>query len=460
MTPLQSRREQVVAAAAAHLAQAGSRDWKTLRVQFPDVPQATFWRCVRRAKLAPKEPAENAVAEEAPPEPRPVDPRLLLRWSTALVARRSPIPTDAERAAIDRLRSETGRAQAATGGDSPDHDGCDDARAPRFEGTITVGELMLEYEDKVLPGLRSGWSQRRSLTYIAGPLAHKTCADLAPEDIEPVVADFSSRAPTHAKRALAYFSAFCSWAVKQGAMPDNPARWIEAPVAEEPRDRSLNLDELVEVWQAAGVLGYPFGPAIRLLILTATRRQDIASMSREDLLRGEGGGLEWRILERNHGEREEFVVPLSPQAEAQIPMPRGSSNLVFTTTGSTPVSGWSKAKQRLDDTIQARRVEHGGPEATPMAPWRLNDLRQTFFDLSLDELAGFKTTLGRCLNRMRENNHGMARALAHEASDLDERRIAMMDWGAFIGKAVAEPPAKPVKSAPPPAKPRRARRRL
>jgi integrase len=60
-------------------------------------------------------------------------------------------------------------------------------------------------------------------------------------------------------------------------------------------------------------------------------------------------------------------VPLSPEAAAIIEaLPRiDQSDLVFTTTGKTPVSGWSRAKRLLD--------HHSG-----VAGWRLHDLRRTF----------------------------------------------------------------------------------
>jgi hypothetical protein len=47
---------------------------------------------------------------------------------------------------------------------------------------------------------------------------------------------------------------------------------------------------------------------------------------------------------------------------------------VFSTTGNTSVSGYSRAKARLDRTIAAL-VEKD--EASPPPPWRLHDLRRT-----------------------------------------------------------------------------------
>ena len=54
-----------------------------------------------------------------------------------------------------------------------------------------------------------------------------------------------------------------------------------------------------------------------------------------------------------------------------------TSGYVFTTTdGGTPVSGFSKLKQKLDAKMLAAAQEDD-PKAV-IAPWRLHDLRRTF----------------------------------------------------------------------------------
>ena len=84
-------------------------------------------------------------------------------------------------------------------------------------------------------------------------------------------------------------------------------------------------------------------------------------------------------------------VPLSPLALAALTPAiagrpaldekAGQVQLVITTTGFTPASGWSKAKARLDSLIamtRAQRAAEEGREPTAMEPWRLHDLRRSF----------------------------------------------------------------------------------
>jgi integrase len=77
-------------------------------------------------------------------------------------------------------------------------------------------------------------------------------------------------------------------------------------------------------------------------------------------------------------------VPLSGPAQKLLEgLPRlGGAEYVFTTTGKTPVSGYSNAKERLDavmlqlarDDAAARGEE---PDRVQVQPWRLHDLRRT-----------------------------------------------------------------------------------
>jgi integrase len=55
-------------------------------------------------------------------------------------------------------------------------------------------------------------------------------------------------------------------------------------------------------------------------------------------------------------------------------------DLVFSTTSTAPISGFSKAKGQLDAAVMATRTEAAstaGREPAALVPWRLHDLRRT-----------------------------------------------------------------------------------
>ena len=66
---------------------------------------------------------------------------------------------------------------------------------------------------------------------------------------------------------------------------------ITPPGQETTRDRVLTDYEIRLVWIAAGNLGYPFGPMIRLLLLTAQRRSEVAGFQWVELELGSSDQL-------------------------------------------------------------------------------------------------------------------------------------------------------------------------
>ena len=104
--------------------------------------------------------------------------------------------------------------------------------------------------------------------------------------------------------------------------------------------------ELAMVWKAAGTLGYPFEPITRLLVLTGARRDEIGSLRWSEV---HGDTIELAGARTKNG--EPHTIPLSPQAVGMINSRPGKagSDFVFTTTGVSAVSGFSKNKGLLDE---------------------------------------------------------------------------------------------------------------
>lgn len=130
------------------------------------------------------------------------------------------------------------------------------------------------------------------------------------------------------------------------------------------RERVLSMDELKAIWAAADKMGYPFGPMVRLLILTAQRRAEVANMERDWLLPGQQA---FEVPASHYKTDRPQVVPLSAPALAiveALPKWNGGDFLLSTTAGRRPVSGFSKAKARLD---KLAKVEG----------WTLHDLRRS-----------------------------------------------------------------------------------
>ena len=155
--------------------------------------------------------------------------------------------------------------------------------------------------------------------------------------------------------------------------------------------------------------------SIRLLLLTGARRSDI-------------GALRWSEIERNlitlAGERtkngEPHSIPLSGPAIAIIAeMPRiARSDLVFTTNGTTSVSGWSKMKRTLDGTMKSKK------------PWRLHDLRRTVAT-GLQKLGVNLQTIEAVLGHTSGSRSGVVGVYQRHSFD-GEKRAALDRGGAYV----------------------------
>ena len=177
------------------------------------------------------------------------------------------------------------------------------------------------------------------------------------------------------------------------------------------------------VWRAAEALGYPFGPAVRLLALTGQRRAEVleATWDEFDLT----AGL-WRIPRERAKNNREHAVPLSGTAVALLEsLPRLSgSPFLFTTTGATPVSAVSKAKTRLDALIAEAN------DGRPLPDWRFHDLRRTFVS-GWAKLRIRSEVVESAINHISESFGGV-RGVYNRYEYEDERREAMEAWAKHI----------------------------
>src|SRR5690606_2366163 len=126
---------------------------------------------------------------------------------------------------------------------------------------------------------------------------------------------------------------------------------LKAPSPDHSRDRILSEDELKRVWRATETIGWPFGPLVRLLLLTGQRRGEVASMRWSDI---DLDQKVWLIPKERSKNGQPHEVPLSDMVLGilrELPRVAGSGGFVFSTTGKTPVGGFSRAKARIEKAV-------------------------------------------------------------------------------------------------------------
>ena len=227
--------------------------------------------------------------------------------------------------------------------------------------------------------------------------------------------------PVTANRVFATVRKFFSWLVERDVLETSPCAGVKRPTAEKPRSRVLNDDEIVRFWKIAGGMEYPFGPMFQLLLLTGQRRQEVGGMVWRELdLASEPT---WSLPQERTKNGKAHHVPLAPLAVEiieDLPRIKGSPFL-FSTTGTTPASGYSRAKARLDKLM----AEEEGIE-----PWTLHDLRRTM----ASKMAGLNINLPvieKCLNHVSGSFRGIVGVYQHHEFR-EEKRRAFNAWADYV----------------------------
>lgn len=257
------------------------------------------------------------------------------------------------------------------------------------------GAVAAEYIRRHAKAHHKTWAETERLLTKADLAAwkDKEIASITKRDVLDLVDAVVERgSPVQANRLITRLKPFFSWAVERGIIEISPIATLKPPSAETSRDRVLADAELLAIWKAAGEIGYPFGSAVRLLILTGQRRSEVLGARWSEiyiptpapLLRGTAA--QWTIPKERSKTNVAHVVPLSAMAVAVLdslpriapPIDPGSgvhdeARLLFTTNGATPFSGVTKVLARLN-TAATKHM----PKGENLGSWRLHDLRRTF----------------------------------------------------------------------------------
>ena len=236
-----------------------------------------------------------------------------------------------------------------------------------------------------------------------------------------------SDGPTEARARvmLSCLSKMFSWLVQHRRVSQNPCKDVHRPEVSAARDRVLTDAEIVKFWRATDAERKELSALLKLLLLTGCRLNEVAGMTRAEL---SDDGATWNIPGSRTKNKRPHVVPLAPLARKMVGT--GSEGFVFTTTGRSPVSGWSKIKRRLDAAMK-------------IPPWRLHDLRRTAAT-GMAEIGIAPHIVEAALNHISGAKAGVA-GTYNRAAYAEEKRAALERWASHVQGLVSERPANVVK---------------
>lgn len=237
--------------------------------------------------------------------------------------------------------------------------------------------------------------------------------------------------PIMANRVLSAVRKLFNWCVARDVIQISPCTLVTPPAPERSRDRILSDDELRMVWNAADGDGWPFGPLVKLLVLTGQRLDEVGSMvwSEVDL-----ANKLWTLPAKRTKNNELHEVPLSDAAVAIIaalPRIKTTKNFVFATRRDAAVSGFSRAKTRLDLAILA-----AVPKDTK-APehWTFHDLRRTMAS-GMAPLGIQLHVVEKILNHSSGTFGGVA-GVYQRYTFANEKRTALAAWASHVESVVS-----------------------
>jgi integrase len=224
------------------------------------------------------------------------------------------------------------------------------------------------------------------------------------------------------KRCLKWAKKTTNPQTRQRYIALDPSAEIAKPLAKEPsRDRYLSDAEIVAFWQGCDIIGWPFGPCFKLLLVTGQRREEVAGLrwSELDLV-----NKVWNLPASRTKNGKAHTIHLSDLAMSILnSLPRfkpvAGRDFVFSTKGDVSISGFDYAKNRLGMT-----TDH----------WTLHDLRRTV-TTGMAGLGIAPHVADRVLNHTSGTISGVA-AVYNRFAYLEERKAALAAWGARLGALV------------------------
>lgn len=284
----------------------------------------------------------------------------------------------------------------------------------------TFKELSEAWVERHAKPKNKSWAQQeqRLNDYAVPVIGKRKVRDIRRADIRELVQGLEGEVLPN--RVLATLKTAFRWAVENDWIESDPTQGVKKPRAEVSRDRVLSMDEIATIWREAGELGFPFTEYVRTLLLTGQRRSEIAG-AKWDWIDLKAATLTLPASETKNGRAH--LVPLSPQVvEILKAMPRlGDAGYVFTTTSTSPISGFTKLKAKLDKAIGE---EVGG--------WVFHDLRRAFATHAV-RLGVLGEVVGKVLNHTAQGVTARVYAL-HQYEP--ERRSALDRWANEVARAV------------------------
>src|SRR5262249_38442255 len=292
-----------------------------------------------------------------------------------------------------------------------------DPASERVRPVETFGNEIERYLERKRGSLkpRSLTEIERHLRHQCKSLHHLRLTEIDRRTIALCLAEIETGSgPTARNRARASLSAFFAYAIREGLAELNPVSGTGMADEGQSRDRVLSKEELACLY--AGLHDDQFGDIIRLLVLTAQRRNEV-------------GGLKWDEIDFSRNlivlppervkNNRQHELPMSSQVRAILERQPRNGEFVW----GRRWTSWSDSKADLDSRLACAK-------SVSIAEWRLHDLRRTTATM-MAELGTLPHIIEAVLNHVSGHRAGVA-GIYNRARYQDEMRAALQKWGDYV----------------------------
>jgi len=323
-------------------------------------------------------------------------------------------------------------------------------RAAAVNAANTVNHLLNEYiESSRFKKLRAGAAIAAGFKNHVRPAIGKLVIyKLKRKDIAIMRKKIAAKYPRMAEIVVSHLSeAFNWWAINDEDFNSPIVKGMN-PREGEARARVLADDELADLWRALDEvdnISDAFKALVRVLLLTACRRGDVAGMHTRELERGSKrvaavGGTStkdatlWTIPAARYKTERDHMLPLIEAIKKYLP--ERKNGFVFSCDGGkTPIKGFHTPLLEVKAKIaEIRRKENRGP----MAPWSLHDLRRTARTI----MAAMKVARDDA-ERVLGHRFGAVEETYDRFKYLDEKADALTKLAGHVNGIVSPTPAAP-----------------
>lgn len=345
---------------------------------------------------------------------------------------------------LDDARKRASAAKlAVTAGEDPAAQKIEKRRiaATGLDSANLVNELFKEYDTRHLSRIRvRSRASVKSLfdAHILPKFGRRRINEIAKRDILNLFDEINRKGhkttAAHVRTALSGFFNFC---LARDIIAVSPMIGVKPPASAKSRDRVLTDDEIRWLWRACQEPDslHPFGRMVQIAILTGARRDEIAGITEKELRSKESL---WRLpaeRAKNHREHDVHLTEIALAIFEAVPRIKSKAGYIFTTTGETPVSGFSNSKDRLSRLMlqyaREEAEERGDdPASVEIAPWVLHDLRRTLAS-GMARLGVQLPVIERCLNHVSGSFGGIV-GVYQRHTFADEKKAAFEAWSIHV----------------------------